>query len=80
MQHIPQSGGDDGKVCYWDLREAKSSTVLGGQGVGVEAMHSFNDGHEEQVVNSVAWHQHDRSLCASVGDDGAIVWYGIHDK
>lgn len=48
--------------------------------MGVVATHSFDDGHEEQVVNSVAWHQHDGSLCASVGDDGAIVWYDKHGK
>jgi histone-binding protein RBBP4 len=63
------SGSDDGKICLWDLSEAKSSDV--------QAKNIWNANNDSAVIEDVAWHHYSQYLFGSVGDDNKIMIWDI---
>jgi len=70
ISHRLVSGGEDGKVCLWELTDGSPSVV--------DAKSIFT-GHTD-VVEDVAWHNRDRNLIGSVGDDRAIILWDMRKK
>lgn len=63
------SGSDDGLVCMWDVaagQEAKKKTL---------AATSIFNGHNEEVVEAVAWHGQHQHIFGSCSDDKTVaIW------
>lgn len=68
--HRLVSGSEDGKVCIWELTDNSPSVV--------DAKSIFT-GHTD-VVEDVAWHNRDRNLIGSVGDDREIILWDMRKK
>ena len=79
------SGAEDHLVCMWDniAQMSSGSTVGHGAASGLdgarEVQGTLYKGHQG-VVGDVAWHKMTPSICASVGDDRALLFWDIRSS
>ncbi|KAK9797399.1 hypothetical protein WJX73_003950 [Symbiochloris irregularis] len=60
------SGSDDAQICLWDIQGASNPATN-----SVAAISTFR--HHAGVVEDVAWHQKQKTVFGSVGDDHKLV-------